>query len=395
MSAYRYAAARADGVAVRGFVEAESARDAAAVLSARGLFPFDVQRGEASAATARLRVSPRAVGTALRSLASLVEVGVPLHKAIQVTARIASGRLGGALSRVEARVREGGSLGAAMEAEAGLFPPTTLGLVKAGERGVGLASALSQAADDLERRAETAARIGSALAYPVILAVVGALSVAFIVLVIVPRFVGLLGDTGAALPPATRILVAGSDLLRHYALFGAAGLVAALALAAQAAVRHRARWHAWALRVPLVGPLRHALATARAARTLAALLRVGTPALAALDVARAAAGDEAVAARLSRARERVAEGAGLSAALSSTDAFTPTALQLASIGDSAGRLPDLLDRAALLEDTAAERRIRTLVALLEPALILSFAAVVAFVAAALLQAIYSLRPGLS
>ena len=58
-------------------------------------------------------------------------------------------------------------------------------------------------------------------------------------------------------------------------------------------------------------------------------------------------------------------------------------------------MPDLLDRAAHLEDALADRRVRTLVALLEPALILAFAAVVAFVAAALLQAMYSLRPGLS
>jgi type II secretory pathway component PulF len=112
-------------------------------------------------------------------------------------------------------------------------------------------------------------------------------------------------------------------------------------------------------------------------------------------VARTAAGDEAVAARIARARERVAEGAGLSAALTAAEALTPAALQLAAIGDAAGRLPDLLERAAHLEDALADRRVRTLVALLEPALILAFAAVVAFVAAALLQAMYSLRPGLS
>jgi type II secretory pathway component PulF len=395
VSGYRYSAVRADGAAVRGSVEAASVHDAAAIVSARGLYPIAVEHDETAVASPVRRASTRAVGTVLRSLASLVEVGVPLHKALQVTARIASGPLGAALARVEARVREGGSLAAGMEAEAGLFGATTLGLVRAGERGVGLAPALTQAADDLDRRAETAARIGSALAYPMILAAVGAVSVAFIVLVIVPRFVGLLADTGAALPPATRLLVAGSDVVRRHALLGAAGLAGVVALATQALLRHRAVWHRWALEAPLLGPLRHGLATARVARTLAALLRVGTPALTALEVARTAAGDEAVAARIARARERVAEGAGLSAALTAAEALTPAALQLAAIGDAAGRLPDLLERAAHLEDALADRRVRTLVALLEPALILAFAAVVAFVAAALLQAMYSLRPGLS
>lgn len=392
---FRYHAVRADGVTVRGSVEAVSAHDAAALVSARGLFPVGVRPHEAAAASPVRRASTRDAGTALRSLASLVEVGVPLHKALQVTARIARSPLGAALSRVEARVREGGSLASSMAAEAGLFSATTVGLVRAGERGVGLAPALTQAADDLDRRAETAARIGGALAYPTILAVVGAVSVSFIVLVIVPRFVGLLADTGGTLPPATRLLVAGSDVVRRHALLGAAMLAGAVALAAHGLVRYRAVWHRWALAAPLLGPLRHGLASARVARTLAALLRVGTPALSALEVARTAAGDEAVAARLALARERVAEGAGLSAALAATEALTPAALQLAAIGDAAGRLPDLLDRAAHLEDALADRRVRTLVALLEPALILAFAAVVAFVAAALLQAMYGLRPGLS
>jgi len=73
--------------------------------------------------------------------------------------------------------------------------------------------------------------------------------------------------------------------------------------------------------------------------------------------------------------------------------LTPTAQQLLMIGETAGRLPTLLAKAAELEEQEAERSLKALVALLEPALILAFAGLVAFVAAALLQAVYSLRPG--
>jgi type II secretory pathway component PulF len=91
-------------------------------------------------------------------------------------------------------------------------------------------------------------------------------------------------------------------------------------------------------------------------------------------------------------RDRVAEGAALSAGLAATGAVTPLAQQLAAIGEGSGRLPALLAKAAELEEQSAERRLRTLVGLLEPALILLFAALVAFVAVALLQGIYSVRP---
>ena len=73
--------------------------------------------------------------------------------------------------------------------------------------------------------------------------------------------------------------------------------------------------------------------------------------------------------------------------------MTPGALQLARIGEGSGRLAPLLAKAAELEEREAERRLKTLVTFVEPALILMFAALVAFVAAALLQAVYSLRPG--
>ena len=389
---YRYVAARSDGATVRGCIDAASARDAAALVSARGLFPTSVLEVQRQGGVRR-RASARAAGTALRSLASLVGVGVPLHRALEVTARLVPQPLAGGLTRVEARVREGGSLATAMAGEQGLFSATTLGLIAAGERGMGLGPALALAAENLDRQAETSARIASALAYPAVLAMVGSLSVAFIVLEVVPRFVGLLGDVGSALPASTRLLVVASSALRQHLAVVLGVLVALAAAAVHVGTRYRAVLQAWALSVPVVGALRHGLATARAARALAALLRVGTPALAALDVARSAAGDAAVAARIARSRERVAEGAGLSAALASSEALTPTAVQLAGIGEASGALPDLLERAAYLEETLAERRTKALVSLLEPALILAFAAVVAFVAAALLQALYSLRPG--
>lgn len=258
---------------------------------------------------------------------------------------------------------------------------------------MGLAAALAQAAAQLEREAETAARIRGALAYPTLLAAVGTFSVGVIVIVVVPRFVTLLSDLDQALPLATRVLIGVSAAARRFGLPLAAAAVAAAALFVRFTTERRPAWHAWLLTLPLVGAIRHAFATARACRALGALLGTGTPALAALTVAQEAAGDAGVAERLGRSRDQVSEGAPLSAALSSSRALTDTAIQLVAIGEGSGRLPGLLAKAAQIEEREAERALRTLVTFLEPALILAFAGLVAFVAAALLQAVYSLRPG--
>jgi general secretion pathway protein F len=391
MTAFRFQAARSDGQMVKGALDAASRAEAAATLSARGLFPVVVEPSPERPRRWR-RPNPRAAATVIQSLATLVDAGVPLAPALDATRALATGQLGDALERVASRVRQGASLGAAMADEGVCFSGLTVGLVRAGERGVGLGPALLQAAAQLERQAETGARVRAALAYPLLLATVGTLSVGLIVLFVVPRFAAILGDLGQALPPATRALIGLSEGARRYGLLAGALAVPLVVAAARARRRHLAAWHATLLRLPVLGPLRQGLATARVTRTLGALLQTGTPALAALAIARDAAGDEAIAARLTEAREQVAEGAALTAALSHTRAATEGALQLAAIGEGSGRLPALLAKAADLEEQGAERRLETLVRLLEPALIIAFAVAVAFVAAALLQAVYAVRP---
>jgi general secretion pathway protein F len=392
MTAFRYEAARADGGTVRGRLDAASRVDAAALLSSRGLFPVSVEAIEDGSQWWLPRPSARSRAIVIESLATLVGAGLPLEKALHVTEHVATGRLREVCARVSARVREGASLGGALSAEPGVFSGVTLGLIRAGERGVGLGPALEQAASQLDREAESAARVRAALAYPALLSIAGSISIAVIVLFVVPRFAAILGDLGESLPRATRLLIGLSDFVRHYGLLLAAVFAGGLALGRTGIARRRAALHRWLLDLPVIGGLRHSLATARVARTLAALLDTGTPALHALGIAEGAAGDAEVAARIARARERVAEGTSLTVGLTGTAALTPAALQLLAVGEQSGRVGPVLLKAADLDESRAERSLRVLVGLLEPALIIAFAGMVAFVAAALLQAVYSVRP---
>ncbi len=377
-----------DGAVVRGRLESQTREDALSVLSERGLLATRVL--EVRAPNQRSLPSV-AQAIAFRSLASLVEAGVPLGQAIETTCQVTAGEIRESLERVSALVREGKSFGAALKQQRGLSA-VAVGMVQAAEHAGELGTGLERAADELESRAEMAGRIRAALAYPAILLTVGSLSIAGILLLVVPKFAALLGDVRQTLPPLTRALLASSDLLNRHL---AATLVGFCLFAMTLGVvirRHRHRLHAWSYQIPVIGPIRLSLATSRAASTLARLLATGTPALRALRIAEESVGDSVLAERLARAGRRVSEGASISAALRSERALSPLALQLAAIGDGAGRVPDLLARAAEMEARRGEQRIRTAVALLEPALILSFAAAVALVAAALLQAVYSIRP---
>jgi type II secretory pathway component PulF len=123
------------------------------------------------------------------------------------------------------------------------------------------------------------------------------------------------------------------------------------------------------------------------------MLHAGMPLLSALEAARHAAGDRAVAERLSQVGKRVAEGQPLAVALEREAALSASSQQLVGVGEASGQLATMTSRAGDLAALEAERGLQTLVTLIEPGLVVFFGGLVAFVAAALLQAVYSIRPG--
>jgi type II secretory pathway component PulF len=225
--------------------------------------------------------------------------------------------------------------------------------------------------------------------------VAGAGAVVLLVGVVLPRFAAILNDLGQALPPSTQIVLSAAQIFRTAAIPGALVLITATMLirAWSTSPNGRPHWHAWLLSLPILGRVRRSSATARYAHALSALLESGVPAGTALRSAADAAGDAAIGARLLRARDRVVHGESIAAALTAEDASTPTTIRLVRAGEESGRLAELLAHAATIEQERAERSVKNAVRLLEPALILAFGGLVAFVAAALLQAVYSVRPG--
>lgn len=390
--AWSYRAARSDGGRCVGTVDASSHAEAVQCLVVQGLHPLAIAPA-ASVAFPAQRAGRRDIAAFFQSLDALIGAGVPLDQALVATQEVVAGALRAAIPGIRERLRQGSSLSAALEATGHLSAPV-FGALRAGERGGQLRDTLHLVAERLEAEAELAGRVRQALAYPLVLLVAGMTSVAIIAIVVLPRFAALLGETGQALPPATRFLLQLSSLGQRFGLIVAL-LVAAAVITLIALIRDgpgRLKWHRLALEAPVAGRIRHGLATARLTGALAGMLRSGVPLLVALREAQDAAGDAAVAYRMSRVRERVSGGEPLAHAALAERALTPSALQLIAVGEQSGQLALMVDRASHLAGIEAERGLRTMVALTEPALVIGLGGLVAFVAAALLQAVYALRP---
>lgn len=394
MRQFAYRALRADGTATGGVIAARTSDDAARRLLDQGLFATAVREAPRSAMRGTSPSLDDTAGT-LTTLGELLDSGLSPARALALLCDTAPQSWRTRLESARMAVAEGAPVASALRDVTPGFPPVAYALLSAGEAGLGLSRAAHRAGDLLRKQAELRHAIMSALAYPALLVVTGSLSAGLLTFVVLPRFADILRDLRVSLPLSTRVLLSAGDAAKHYGV--AAALIALV-------IGLLVRW--WkttkqgadtasllVVSTPAVGHVVRGLATARAMETLSALLDGGVPISAALTYAAGAAGSRSIENRLLECRESVRSGAALSDALHRTDAATSTAERLCRAGEETGNLAPMLAHAAALDRTLAERKLRRLVALIEPVLILGFGALIAFVASALFQAMYSVRPG--
>lgn len=397
MSAFRYRAATPQGKIVEGVAQGETRDRVLADLRAKSLLPVEVTEagpGEASVGGPGGRVGSGARVQFTRSVATLLEAGFPVDRALSVSAEICTDAvLRGVVQAVRQDVRGGHPLTEALAAHPRVFPPVYVAMVAAGERGGALGATFSRLADLQEEAAELRGQVVSALIYPALMLVAGGAAVLLLVFLVVPRFASVLEDAGGTLPWSTRLLLGATDVALRW------GWLLALVVAAAA-------WGAYlwtrtpegrlardrlVLRLPAVGGLVHRLATARLARTLGTLLTGGVPLVSALDIARGTTGNEVLSRGLDAASRALREGRSFSGAV---DGVLPRlATQMIAVGEESGALPEMLLRVATVYDREVRDALKRAVSLVEPAMILLFGGVVGFVALAMLQAIYGINAG--
>lgn len=397
MPEFAYRAATPDGRIIRGVQEAASGPLLERQLCASGLLLLDVSAAPAGRRTGRGFRSRRAdVVEAVRYLATLIEAGFPLDRALGTTSRIVARRdVARALHAARERVRSGVELATAFDEQAQVFPRLAVGMIRAGERGGHLPEALDRLAGQLEREEALRSQVLSALFYPAIVAIVGAAALLVLVLYVLPRFVAVLAEAGAALPRSTGMLLATSTWLgRWWPLVLAGGGAAALGVAAyRRSASGRLVVDALLLRVPVLGALRQRLVAARFGRSLSSLLGSGLPILPALEMAASGLSDTAASRQVRKAREDVRAGMRLAQALDQGAAFPFLFVQMVDLGEASGRLVEMLDRAAVSAERDLQQGLERLVRLVEPVMIVVFGALAGFVALSLLQAIYGFRAG--
>ena len=400
MSDYDYLALDTAGRERRGSVRAPSAEDAKALLGARKLFVVRMEAGSGAssppllsrAVLLRRKLDAKQLTLFTRQLATLVQVS-PLEESLRTIARQAEREPARhILESVHGAVLEGRRLSEAMAREAASFPPLYRAMVAAGEGSGTLPGILERLADLLERQALVRGKVLSALAYPVILAIVASFVVFALMIFVVPKVVEQFDDVGQQLPLLTRIVIGLSEFLANWWWALALALAGLVFLSARALGDEvlRLRVDKRLLRLPLIGRLIRDLHAARMARTLSTMVASRLPLLEGLRLTSQTVHNRALRAASVDITEAIRTGGSLSAALKRAGVFPPLLVYLAASGEASGRLDVMLARAADYLEREFDSFTSAALSLLEPAIIVVMGAIVALIVLSILLPILQL-----
>lgn len=407
MAAFSYRAVDAAGRPQRGVVEASSLSGARRMLRERQLLPLAVEAGEgastpAGPATARpglrwpLRrgVGARALATVTRQLATLIGSDIRVEEALRLVAEQAeSPRIRSLLFDLRGQILDGRGLARALAAHPGAFPEYFRTSVAAGEQSGRLAGVLAHLADFVENRHRAQQKIQLALLYPALLAAVSIGMVTMMMIYVVPSIVRVFETHGTDLPLLTRLLIGLSNGVRSIGWVLLGLIVAGTLLARRwlSVSANRLRFdRALATRRPFKRFSRQ-ISAARFAATLATLIESAVPLVDALAAAAAVVPNRHVRAKAMTVTARVREGASLHRAMNEAAIFPPMLIAIVASGESSGRLGPALARAAAELERELDALVTTLVALVEPAVLLLMGGIVMMLVLAILLPIVNLN----
>jgi general secretion pathway protein F len=399
---FRYTAITPSGETMRGVIDATDEASVIETLRKQGNIPVRAEPAASGFLAGLLtmefgggkKLNRQEVANFTRELSIMLGAGQDLDRALRFLVDTAPNpRVRAVTDSLRAAVRDGAAFAVALSRHPKSFPKLYVGLVRAGEAGGALVQTLDRLALLLERERSLSATITSAMIYPTLLVIAAIGAIVLLLTQVLPQFVPLFEQNGAALPRPTQILIDAGDIVTNYGIYMLAAVVLAVLMVRQALAMPSVRgvWDRVLLRLPIVGPLAKEALAARFSRTLGTLVINGMPLITSLDTVREALGNLAAVGAVERATQSAKGGAGLSRPLGESGLFPVRTIYLIRLGEETAQLGQMALRAAEIHEENTRLGVQRLVSLLVPVITILIGAAIAGIVASLLLAMLSLN----
>lgn len=391
MASYGYEAINKMGKEVKGSMDADTLEQAREKLKQQGLIVISLKEesflNKDINITFGKKISPRDMSVFCRQFVSMSRAGVSIMECLNLLREQTENEvLAKAIAQVHADVQKGESLAESMRKQEKIFSNLMVTTVAAGEESGSLDISLERMATQFEKSARTRAMVKKAMIYPIVVACLAVAIIVVMLTFVIPQYTDMFDDLGAELPGLTVAVVAASDFLLSY-WYIIIPVVIVVALLIRFYVKTPAGkllTSQLAIRIPMFRNLAVKSACSQLARTLSTLIAAGVPLVEAVEISANTMQNVLFRDAVLEARDEVIKGVPLSEPLQQSGLFPPMLYHMVRIGEESGSTEEMLTKLADYYDEEVEMATQSLMAAMEPMIIIVLAGVVCLILGAIM-----------
>lgn len=397
MKKFKYKARTAEGVEIKGEVEAGSDKSAAKLLKRKGYIVISlVLKKDLLAGVLKgikERVTSKDVVNFTRQMATMINAGLPLTDSLTILRNQSTGRMQVILSEVLTDVEGGQSLSSSLSKYPDVFNKTYISLIKSGEMGGVLDKVLEKLSEGLEKQQDFQSRVKGAMVYPTII-FVGMVAVMFVMMIfVIPRMMSLYDQFDAELPATTKLLMSVSSAMsKYWILIITAGVSILYIFKGYIKTKEgKRRFDRFKLRIPLVGELQRQVILTDFSRTMALMVNSRVSILDGLYICSEVAGNSVISDALVDAAKMVEKGFPVAFSFAKhPEAFPAILSQMISVGEETGKMDEVLEKISRVFESESDQKLKAITASIEPIILIFLGVGVAFLVVSVIMPIYNL-----
>lgn len=400
MATYGYLAIDKSGKEIKGSIDSDNEKLAMATLRQQSLIPIEIKEQNLLTKDIQIdlsgKVKSRDLSVFCRQFHSMIKAGVTIIEALRLMAdQTENKKLKRAIKEVQSSVEKGESLAFALS-EHKVFPHLMVTTIAAGEASGSIDVAFERMSVHFEKASKTKALIKKAMIYPMVVACVAVVVVIVMLVVVIPNYASMFEQLGTELPTITVVVMNASNfIIKFWFLLLPAVIVGILFVrtflrspVGQLTVGRLA------IHLPIFKTLSVKSAASQLARTLTTLLTAGVTLNEAVEITANTMSNVLYKNALMDAKEDIMRGIPLSQPLERCGLFPPMVYHMIRIGEEAGTTEEMLEKLADYYDEEVEMATQSMMAAMEPLIIIIMALIVGVLIAAVMAPMMEMYKGL-
>lgn len=400
MPTYQYMAVSEDGIRKTGKMQGKNKNEIHSKLRSNLLYPIEIR--EESILNRDMKfpflnsVRRKDIQLFCQHVSCFIKSGVPILTALQVEQRqIGNKVLKKNIHKVIDSIERGEALSFALSQHKE-FPKILVHMIEAGEQSGNLGLFFHQMAVYFHKEVKFRQTIKKSITYPLMVSIISVFLVIFMLIYVVPTYVGIYKDTEMELPISTQLLIYSSEFIqtKWYLIIAFILTVGFMFYRTIKANKGKGRLYGIYLKIPVLGKLQIKIISARFAKVASILLKSGLPITTAIEIAAHVVEDEYIGKKLLKVKKMVSQGSRLSDCMREMKIFPHMVIYMMEIGEETGTLEENLQLAADFYDEEIELEMGQFIEILEPLIIGVLSIIVGFIAISMIQPIFNIYNGI-